>query len=71
MSSLRKIHNDNSGRDENGIDKILGMVSQKKKFDYNAWITKATFDKEDDDEGDDESHVEEDLEEDDDGEEDE
>jgi hypothetical protein len=38
----------------NNIEKILTEVKQKKKFNYNACVTKATFKKEDGDDGDEE-----------------
>ncbi|PHZ07986.1 uncharacterized protein RHIMIDRAFT_82151 [Rhizopus microsporus ATCC 52813] len=68
LDNLRKIYHDNSSSVANDIENILTEVNQKKKLNYNAWITKATFEKEDDDEDDedDEDDDEEDDEEDDD-----
>lgn len=48
----------------NNIEKILTEVKQKKKFNYNACVTKATFKKEDGDDGDEEDDDEDNEEED-------
>ncbi|KAG2193258.1 hypothetical protein INT46_002625 [Mucor plumbeus] len=64
LGDLRKIYHDNRSSTENDVENILTEVNQKKKFNYNAWATKATFEKEDDDD-DDEDDEEDDDEEDD------
>ncbi|CEP10631.1 hypothetical protein [Parasitella parasitica] len=67
LGDLRKIYHDNSFSTVNDIENILTEVNQKKKFNYNAWTTKATFEKEDDDDDDeDDEEDDEDDEEDDD-----
>jgi hypothetical protein len=65
LGDLRKIYHDNSSSAENDIENILTEVNQKKKFNYNAWVTKATFEKEDDNDDDDDDDDEGDEEEDD------
>lgn len=60
LGDLRKIYHDNSSSTENDIENILTEVNQKKKFNYNAWATKATFEKEDDEDDDEEDDEEED-----------
>lgn len=51
LDDLRKIYHDNSCSVENDIENILTEANQKKKLNYNAWITEASFEKEDDDDG--------------------
>ena len=66
LGDLLKIYHDNISSAENDIENILTEVNQKKKLNYNAWETKATFVKqyyEDDDEEDDEDDEVEDGEE--------
>ncbi|KAI9024299.1 hypothetical protein CLU79DRAFT_844944 [Phycomyces nitens] len=60
LGDLRKIYHDNSSSTENDIENILTEANQKKKFNYNAWVTKATFEKEDDDDDEEEEDEEED-----------
>ncbi|KAI8986949.1 hypothetical protein BDB01DRAFT_834041 [Pilobolus umbonatus] len=54
LGELRKIYHDNSSSAENDIENILTEANPKKKFDYNAWVTKATFEKENEEGEDDE-----------------
>lgn len=60
LGDLLKIYHDNISSAENDIENILTEVNQKKKLNYNAWATKATFGKEDDEDDDEEDDEEDD-----------
>lgn len=64
MGDLHKIYDDNSSSTKNEIENILTEANQKKKFNYNAWVTEATFETEDDDDDNEEEDEEDNGEED-------
>ncbi|CAO3687951.1 unnamed protein product [Rhizopus microsporus] len=62
LGDLLKIYHDNISSAENDIENILTEVNQKKKLNYNAWATKATFGKEDDEDDDEEDDEDDEVE---------